>query len=68
MFYLQQELRKDALKCRMALLKSDLEKVKNYRELIVDEIENNETDLEKAIRKIMNLKQMITTVKDILTA
>ena len=65
---MQLKQRNDALKCRMALLNSDLEKVKNSRESMVEEIHNNETDLEKAIEEVMILKQMITTVKGILTA
>ena len=45
---MQQKQQNDSLKCRMDLLNLDLEKVKNSRESILEEIENNETDLKKS--------------------
>ena len=53
----------DALKHKIVLLESDLNKVESARDKVVVQIKNIETNTEEAMGEIMNLGNMIATLE-----
>ena len=64
---MQQQQKLDALKCKILLLESDLDKVESVRDSFVENKKIDEINLEEVNREITKMKQKITAFEGMLT-